>query len=314
MDGSTSPSTSQARTAPTTRKRTGQPDDRAGRAWQLSPSSRDFYDKKALLSDIKNAPQGRLFGPEAPGEAILNAFVKPTFNKTEGKYVQGRLPEADDSHPYLTVRLKDGTLVVDKNQEFAVHSQLLDAMGVDPQDVRDGGFFRHGEYTFSPFSEVKTGLPKGWKAGPQARSFGLRAWAKPSRRATWSSTRKRSGGSSRDKKAAYDDLLQEPRKASQWKGAGQVPPSFKKPEDIIKAVGGKARFNTRLSFDPESLSPKDVNLKVFEAIEKAKSSPEYGELFDAVYDQGGNAVAEGLRVQGQGDVQTVRHDGGKADQ
>jgi hypothetical protein len=75
------------------------------------------------------------------------------------------------------------------------------------------------------------------------------------------------------------------------KSAPQVRPSvlakfqtkFKKAEEIVKAVGGP-RFKAKLSFDPEKVQPLDLkDPMVFDEIGKAKQSPEYSGLFDAVY-------------------------------
>jgi len=62
--------------------------------------------------------------------------------------------------------------------------------------------------------------------------------------------------------------------------------TFKTAEDIIKAVGGKGRFEVRLGFNPEKVPASKVDRKLLDKVGLVKQSPEYTALFEEVYKNG----------------------------
>lgn len=304
----------------------------------------------------------------------------------EGRWLQPRLPGPEDSRSHLTIRMKDGTLFVDTKDEFAIHQQLAEALGVPAREVRDAGFFQNGDFRMAPYSmiaewkawqrdmedheaaaqsdaerkaaeamtpqqrlmEVGRAAARGYEEtdllknvegrvetasqqlARRRREFDIVQEAARDedlrlKRIIYSPKKgeiERAGFEGKtalsmkfdpevDYRDEYADLLsrvgeEESRtykpsdvndmsKATVKKREEAVPMptkpavmarfagTFKSAEDIIKAVGGKGRFQVRLGFDPETIPASKVNAKLLEKVGLVKQSPEYTALFDEVY-------------------------------
>jgi hypothetical protein len=113
------------------------------------------------------------FRPEGAKELLeergldLSKIAKAEKDK-DGRWIQPKLPDASDPRTHLTIRMNDGTIFVDTKNEFAIHQQLAEALGVPAREVKDAGFWESGEFRPAPYSMIAEW--KAWKEDNEERS------------------------------------------------------------------------------------------------------------------------------------------------
>ncbi|MCK7512160.1 MAG: hypothetical protein MZV70_54380 [Desulfobacterales bacterium] len=73
---------------------------------------------------------------------------------SSGKYKQEKLPGEEDENTYLAVGTKDGTYHLGDADSVPSHSQLAEAKGINPLDIKDAGYWEFGRYEPADDSQI----------------------------------------------------------------------------------------------------------------------------------------------------------------